>query len=1706
MKRFLVFVFLLISALNDTLGERFFISAPSVFHVGVKEKVLVQMGGQYLNKPISVYLQNHLGNIMSDKETIDCATEKEIKTVELMIDRSKWSEIKGEFKNVPPYLDVVAEVLNGNKKIARVLVSEHRGYIFIQTDQPMYNPTQKVNYRIFTLNHMFRPHDETVCISVFNAAGNKIITTLRKAGGGIYQGYFPIPSVSETGTFKIMAHFEDDEAKAAVREFKVQKFVLPSFEVNIETERRYIFLNDQQFDFTISAMYSYGELVKGAYHCQFGVLTKGQDQKVPHIISGLELTGSVLNGRATATLQLKDIDWKQLNQTLSDLQKSGSQLYVGVYVTNIQNGEIQQGEIYLPIIPHKYSIDLSRTRSHFIPGFPLEVVVVVRHPDGTPAVGVPVNISVTSEQASEHAVQQDITNQDGGVYSPFNFNLISTSSIRVDVSTDGLQRSKILKSASSPSESYLYISISNKVYHVAESLSVTFNTINGPSNGYIYYMVLSRGMIKTTGSLRLGTSVKDNVLITADMVPSFRLVAYYHGKRGDIIADSVSVDVRDECEIKVTVKHTENPTPGKKLNLELDLHGQTAKVALLAVDKAFYGLKADNKLTAKQIFSTMASYDLGCTYSGGSDPEAVLIDAGLSFASQAKAAWRGGINCQSQNVRSRRAVDLNEEKRKLKLEFEDAELQICCTHAFSVIPMRENTCQTRSNRVLLVKGNQTCADVFLKCCLAAEKLRQKKMQEDAQSGLGRTATTADIEEFFLDTTRQNIRRFFPPSFEFKDFSVTGKKQHPLMLPDSITTWEIQVVTLSPETGLCVVKPHEIRAFKESFVSLRLPYLVKRFEQLSISPVIYNYGENELRVAVHLEQTEGLCSPVSATTTSFSEIIVKNHSSQFVSFSVVPMVTGSLPIKIRLYDIEREMGIDALEKNLKVQTEGLEKREEKTHIIYLDGQSSRTLYIDGTLPDNTVPDSSSNIFVSVEGNGFDGSYVKNLLSPEKVSTLIVLPTGCLEQTMVRLAPTTLAIRYLDLSNQWFNLKPGARDDALDNIEHGFIRILTYKKSDGSYGAWQSVPSSNWVTALVVKILSLVAERQTAGDGQQDRIVRVVPQEEISHPVSYLLSVQQSDGSFRDSQPVLHRHVLTGKDQDASMTAFITLALIRSLPFHTPENRNQVETAIRKATTYLTSQLEELSHTYAVALTAYCLSVQLPQGNSQQRAWKKLQEMVTKDKYGCNKWTNVTGKEMQKAITIETTAYALLTAVKHNDTMWANQTACWLVRHENYLGGYRSTQDTIMALEALSEYELAKTTGSVIDLTVDFTVPGKNEIVRLELTKKGEKMETDLQKLTGKLITAELRGQGELKFKTVKAYHLLDPEEDCSKLSISVNVEGKVKYTAKIIENYDYYDDYDATEEKQTQVARSAIERFDALTRSRRDLENDQNSDSIVTYTVCVSYSPDSPLTGMGIADITLLSGFEVEVQDLERLKQPPEQYINHYEMSSGRLLIYFNKLYETRECLRFTANQTVPVGLLQPAPAVFYDYYEPDVKCSVFYSPPRRSKLVSTLCSEDVCQCAERPCHKVQETFKYNQGKRITKNTRTQFACFFPRVDYAYILEVQDVSLKSNFELYKAKVVDVLRYHGDLHVTTNSVRVFAKRLQCKGQLDLGRQYLIMGKDGSTKDSNGNMQYLLESNTWVEKKLQDEDCKKSVNRRGCVEFNDFIEEYKTDGCRQ
>ncbi|XP_050986493.1 complement C4-B [Labeo rohita] len=1710
MRPLLYLLLFMCCAVQGDSRKRFLITAPSVFHVGVKEAVWIQVGEALLGKPVSCQLETEMRVPMSTRETKTINTKGQFDKVNLEIFANKASDLKST-SGEPPYLNLACEV-DGQRWQTRILVSKHSGYIFIQTNQPIYNPTQKVWFRIFALDHSMRPKSEFVDVYIYNADGHKVKKKTYNIVDGILSQDYYIPDISKPGVWTIKAHYKGDEENAAVREFKVQKFVLPSFGVSIHSEKAFLLVTDETFVFTIKASYTYGKVIDGGFHCRFGIKKDKSENNAGEIefIRGLEKTGSVKKGHAEITVEISDLKQK-LSSTLEELAATRAQFYIAVSVTDILSGEVQESEAFLPIVSIPYNVDLSRTRSFYTPTYPFQAVVTVRHPNGSPAKGVQVNLHVSSATEKNVVVK---TNEDGVAFSIFNLEG-TPSSVSVQATVDNFKSTKQVRPLKSTTNSFLHISVTNKVLSTEDPLDVTFYVSGKPEDGRIYHMILSRGMLRSAKSEASGSVVKTIINISPEMIPSFRVIAFYYDTNGDIIADSVWVDVEDKCEgkLQITLQDHRQYQPEDTAVLDINVGKQNAKVALLVVDKAVYALGAQNKLTPKQVFTSMQSYDLGCSYEGGENTAAVFNDAGLAFISHSstiRSMMRKGFSCESGFRRNKRSIDIQAEMVKKEAAFKKAELQKCCRHGFTLIPMKF-TCEERAKKVSKTESAD-CVKAFQECCEFAKKLRDKKRKEDQRTGHGRSVDSNEIEEFF-DTEMESIRNYFPPSFEFKQINVKETVKHQIHLPHSITTWEIQALSLSPSHGFCVAEPVDITVFKHVFISLRLPYSVKRFEQLSIAAVIFNYGKMERELLVQMKQVDGICSPGSASSSSAVQISLGPQSSQTVTFPAVPMNIGEIPITIELFEVEenQKTRVDAIQKILLVQNEGVEMREEQTYFINLDGRSDRRLSIDGFFPNNTVPETDVNMFVKLEEEVFAKSTAVPLLSPSKVENLIRAPHGCGEQTMIRMSPTAFSIRYLDKSKRWLELEAGSRDKALNFIEQAYERILTFQKPDGSYGAWINTPTSTWLTALVVKVLSLVAERQIETLEQQGTTEKLISQEDIRKAVKYLIKTQNSDGSFADAYPVYHREMqggIGGVEQDASLTAFITIALYRSLPY-LDEEENNVKKSISRATNFLVNRVDDLQRPYALAITAYCLSVCLTDRTQSLSAWIKLRRLA-KPAEECLVWQDDENMRLVNeaktsrvppgmALTVETTAYALLTALAQDDLITAHAAACFLSSQENYEGGFKSTQDTIMALEALSEYALSIPETPFSTINALFTVQGRSETEKL-LLDKNEKVETDLKRLVGMGIDVNISGKGKIKMKVAKAYYALKEESNCADLSIHVTVEGKVEYTSEVQESYNYYEDYEQPEERKEEedLPRSAIEWFDARSRRKRDTK--QNTQDEVVYKVCVSHTQGRNLSGMAIADITLLSGFEAINTDLEKLKDLVDKYISHYELTRGRVLLYFNEIDEGEACIAFGAKQSVAIGLVQPAPATFYDYYEPDRRCSVLYSAPKRSKAVSVLCSDDVCQCAERGCF----TEKKTMDMQITKKNRYDYACYHTSIDYAFEVTVDSVTEESNFLLYSTSVTVVLRFLGDTSVSTDSTRVFAKRKHCKSELKQGKTYLIMGNDGPTKDSNGNMQYLLDSKTWVEEKLSPSTCKASVNKKYCKEFKEFVKEYQVNGC--
>ncbi|XP_062395535.1 complement C4-like isoform X2 [Sardina pilchardus] len=1706
-------VFLLFSLLWTTqlvTCDRFLVTAPSVFHVGVKERVSVQLGQTLFNKPVTLYLEHEItGELMSKREQVvfNSGDEGKTKTAELEVKNKPSTDKPSSFNGEPPYLLLVCEI-QGKRESTRVLVSKHKGYIFIQTDQPIYNPTQKVKYRIFTLDHAMRPQEENLFVSIINAGGNQIKHYTVKSTTGIISKDFDIPDVSEPGIWRIIAHYEGDEKNAATREFKVQKFVLPSFVASIKPERNFYMANSENFFFSIEAKYFYGEPVDGAFHSRFGLKVRGEEgskekkdgQKEINFIRGMEQTGTIKNGKAQVVITNFEEFIKRMNTSTRQLAEKEAKLYIAVTVTDIKSGEVQEAEATLPIVLHPYLVDLSRVSSHFVPALPFDPAVVVRLPNGSPAAMIHVRIEV----AESYEKQCDKkTNDDGVAYCTFNIPR-GTDFLTVKVTVEGTTHKKNVVAASSPINSFLYLSPVRNVVKMGDQVKFQLRAVNAdPVDGFFYYLIFSKGELRHWGSVRATVLTQAQISVSHDMVPSFRLIGYFYHSNGEIISNSIWVDVEDVCKGTMSLSHSgQKAEPGRSTKVKIDLGNQKATVALLGVDKAIYGLNSANKLTPKQVFSSMQSYDLGCSYGGGSDTATVFNQAGLSFISSSSmiSQMREGFSCESGFRRYRRSLDLQMKMSDREQRYSDKRLQKCCHSGLVQIPMKMS-CEERAKRVEL-RHAEDCVEAFLDCCREGKRLREQKIQEDKRKGVGR-----NIEDFF-DNEVQTIRHYFPPSFGFVEIPVDKNREYDLTMPDSITTWEIQSISLSQSNGICVAEPLDITVFKEIFLSLRLPYSVKRFEQLSIPVIVYNYGETPRELAVHMNQVDGLCSPAAKTANSYQNISVENASSLTVTFSAVPMTLGSIPITIQLYDREEEFGVDAIKKMLLVQTEGVLAKEEETFILNFNGTSERSFTISGHFPNSTVPDSGTNVFVKLEGEVFGQGTAVPMLSASKVQHLINAPLWSAEITMMLMSTTALSLRYLDHGNHWVQLPPGKRDEAIDFIEKGYERVLTNKKQDGSYGAWLGRESSTWLTALVVKVLSLVAERQAAVTGEQGRRERVITAEDIQLSVQYLVDMQNStDGSFSDPKPVIRREMqggIRGLEKDVSLTAFITLAIDHSLPFLTKEGKEKAEASISESTNYLVSRVGDLKTPFALAITTYCLSTCLPDRTLSQSAWARLKSLVTKEGE-CKVWrANFELDDRRRlyissdALTLETTAYALLAAVAQKDLPWADDAACYLATREWYNVG---TQDTIVALEALSVHVMSRPESPYTKMAVHFHVPGQNQTESLAMSGSSLPVEADLKRLVGHSINVTVKGEGQAKMKVVKVFHVLDPEMSCDDVAINVTLAGKVEYTEEVVRNYNEYEDYGDERREEEDVPRTAIEWFDARSRRKRDTKQSLNSQENVMYTVCVSYNLERNLTGMAIADITLLSGFEVDVADLDKLKEGNDQYISHYEVSYNRVLLYFNEILGGRECVSFGARQVVPIGLIQPAPATFYDYYEPDRKCNTFYSAPKRSKMISKLCSEDVCECAERPCFR-EKTFSTEY--KIMKSHRLDHACYNPVVEYGYKVFINSTTQQSNFELYSGIVKSIYRKTGDLSVGVEDTRVFAKRMQCKGSLEVGKTYLIMGYDGTTTDVHGQMQYLLVSRTWVEQ--EPDGCTATKKRQYCREFKEFITEYKLDGCTQ
>ncbi|NXN24006.1 CO4 protein, partial [Nycticryphes semicollaris] len=1094
-------------------------------------------------------------------------------------------------------------------------------------------------------------------------------------------------------------------------------------------------------------------------------------------------------------------------------------------------------------------------------------------------------------------------------------------------------------------------------------LRLQLRDVGPPPAPHIYHLLaVARGRLVAAQVVHRGTVTEVTLPVTPAMVPRLRLVAFFQAE-GQLVAASWGVPVLSSCHSQVRPWGRLGELVATRRLREPGARGGDTGSTVCTGSTGGAGQTGNTGDPTPnihlQVDAVLGSSDLGCGPGGGADAEGMFRAAGLVLGGPNPPLGPREYGCAPQGG--------------------DTMAGRCCRDGGMKLPLQV-TCSQRAQRVPETGG---CRVAFLRCCRRA----RARGRRGGATGVARTLFPELEQEWGEEDVPS--RSFFPESWMWRSVTANTTTSFTVLLPDSITTWEIQAIAVIPGHGLCVAVAQRVTVTQELYVRLQLPPSTRPHEQLQLLPYIHSRRSHGVNVTVTLAVAEGVCAGLDGTP---RRLEVPPGGAVALPLTLVALRPGDVPVTVTA---RGPWGLsDSITRVLHVEPDGELHLEENSYVLDTDGEGHRTLEIPGDIPADIIPDGEFSVSIRVTGR-VGGWAVRGALGTGAM--LLRSPRGCGEQALMALAPCAAALRYLDHSGGWRALPPDSRSRGLRGLQRGFERVQNFRKSDGSYSAWQHRGGSTWLTALVLRVLALARPYLPLAAGGPGTSLQ------------WLLGQQRPDGSFHESEPVLHREMQgsvanPGPEATVSLTAFVVVALQGTralLPPDSPDH-SLLDKALSQAATFLRGHVETLG-TFGTTITAYALALGDTSPPGPSPTLERLRRLARPAQGGRAQFWPAGGP----AATVEATAYGLLALLQLHDGAGAAQAARWLRQQSNYGGGFRSTQDTLVALEALAQMWLqwGDAAGSGLSLGLSWPggargTPGET---RVTLGHGLQSLEKELQVPLGSPITVRVEGHGEGTLKVLRQFRLMSPlNGSCQGLGLEVAITGPIIY-----EEEDYEDYEEEAEPDEGAEPANGAEPDEATAHLPPPRQEGRNPASDVAFLVCIWREVGVELSGMAVAEISLLSGFQPHQGDLDKLRDVIDRWISHYELSGTRLVLYLDQVPTQRQCLSFGATQAVAVGQLQPAMAAIYDYYEPAQRCTVFYSAPRRSSAIPALCSGQACLCAQGACPRLQ-----GEGSP-SANDRLDFACYSPRVTYALLVRVLDQTEAGPFLAFELEILEVL---------------------------------------------------------------------------------------------
>ncbi|NXT66031.1 OVOS protein, partial [Chaetops frenatus] len=1368
-----------------------------------------------------------------------------------------------EFK-VPPATSDPLAFISFSAKGATVDLAERRsvaiqnvnGAVFIQMDKPLYKPGQKVMFRVVTLDTLLRPVQETVS----DPEQNKIFQWLEVTSKqGIVQLSFPLIPEPILGSYQIIV-----ETKSGAKEyqfFRVEEYVLPKFEVTTTGPKTISFF-DEEVRVNVCASYTYGQPVQGNAQinvCQqhfYRPLCEQNRKKTCEAVTGLLGKDGCLN----TVVSIKKF---QLYRSYAMMYAS---LNIESIITESGTGIQMKAYDYVSVNQDNDQVQFRNMDSYYKRGIPYHGEITVTNVEGEPVA----NSTVLLELNGEHLASYT-TNKNGTAAFSIDTSNYFDPSLKLTVKQAPDECADFIWGFDNePKASFLvrrFYSRTNsflKIEPVTEELSCgQQQTINVhyvlSREGYgnathtnFYYVVMTQGKITLNGQKQVSISggkfqtvgtFSITLTVTEKIAPSARLLLYTVHPLGEIVADSSRIHSEICFKNKVQLKFSEKQgLPGSKVGLHVEASANSY-CALRAIQSVL--LQSGQDLSAESVYYHLGGGDLYGYYYNGIN----LEDGRPQECTPSKTIFSDGLYFEPVNVS--RDGDVYRIFRDMGLKvFTNSVLRkpVLCNEDRSDT---ENYPAQYSDANFKASGKR----IFILC--------------DSVIIGGRGGISS-------------VRKFFPETWiwELVNTDSRGEVDVSYTIPDSITEWKASAFCVQDDAGFGISSPVSLTAFQPFFVDLTLPYSVTRGEKFNLIANIFNYLNKCVQISAILAQSSDYEAEILSSGGNTATVCANERKTYIWAVSpqklgeVKFVITAEAKLNTRgtgnsTSPEENTIYRDTLFQTLLVEPEGIKKELTQSSLVCAKGKEISE-QVSLTLPRNLVQ-GSARAYFSVIGDIL-GTALRNL------DNLLHMPYGCGEQNMALFTPNIYALDYLNKTGQ---LTEEIRVRGTGYLSTGYQKQLSYKHRDGSYSSFglRDREGSVWLTAFVYKSLEQ-AKRYIYID---DRVQ--------SQTLIWLASKQKSDGCFENAGSHFNNALKGGEEAEYSLTAYVVASLLEA-------GHSAAHPVIRSGMNCLEIAFNNGVHNlYNQALLAYVYG--LAGREERRQLFLEQLEGAAVRTGGSVHWQRENKPPAEHfsdfysrapSAEIEMTGYVLLallnrTKLTPEDLSYISRIVYWLIKQQNPYGGFSSSQDTVVALQALAQYGyLTFSKKSLNTVKVHFMeTPSKtfqvNEKNRFLL------QQASLPTIPGSY-SVEVNGTGCVYLQTTLRYNIHLPKKAAGfSLSIrTANVSCTGNYPPK----------------------------FDLV--------------------LSASYTGNRNVSNMAIIDVKMLSGFVPEESSLKKLRYE-NSVVDRVDIKNNHILFYLQKVSQKEISFTFGVEQSLPVSDIKPVPVHIYDYYETDEYALSEYNTP-----------------------------------------------------------------------------------------------------------------------------------------------------------------------------